>query len=106
MNKAFPWIFIFLALIAVIYLLVLLLNGGAALDDARSEVAHFRERSDLALSIVRKDWIGRGAASVNNLSNELKRQGVIVGVEDGTFKIGDFIFETQRGLVTKVHYID
>ncbi len=106
MKKGLPWIFFCLALLAVIYLFVLLLNGGDALDDARSEVARLRERSDLALTIVRKDWIGREVASVNNLSNEFKRHGVIVGVEDGTFKIGDFLFETQRGLVTEVHYID
>lgn len=106
MSKALPWIFFGLALLAVLYLFVLLLNGGSALNDARSEVVRLRERSDLALSLVRKDWIGREAARVKVLSKEFERQGVIVGIEGDAFKIGDFIFETQDGLVTEVHYID
>ena len=106
MIKALPWIFFGLALVAALYLFVLLLNGGGALDDARSEVARLRKRSDLALAIVRKNWIGRDAASVNKLSKEFEQQGVIVGVENGVIEIGDFIFEVQGDLVTEVHYID
>lgn len=106
MIKALPWIFFGLALVAALYLFVLLLNGGVALDDARSEVVRLRARSDLALSIIRKDWIGKDATSIAELSKELERQGVIVGVEDSVFEIGDFIFETQGSLVTEVHYID
>jgi hypothetical protein len=88
------------------YLFVLLLNAGSALDDARSEVARLRERSDLALSVVRKDWLGKDAASVADLSRQLEQQGVIVGTEGDSFKIGDFIFETKGSLVTRVRYID
>ncbi|WP_035217160.1 hypothetical protein [Desulfobulbus elongatus] len=106
MIRALPWIFFGLALLVVLYLSVLLLNGGAALNDARSEVERLRERSNIALSIVRKDWIGKDATSVNELSREFGRQGVIVGVEDGVFEIGDFIFETRDGLIMEVHYID
>jgi len=107
MIKALPWIFFGLASLTAIYLFVLLLNAGVALDDARSYSTHLRERSDLALSIVRKDWIGKDAASVTELSKELERQGVIVGPESNSaFGIGDFIFETKGGVVTEVRYID
>jgi hypothetical protein len=106
MIKAIPWIFFGLTFLASFYLFMLLLNGGVALDNARSEVTRLRERSNLALSIVRKDWLGKKAASLADLSRELERQGVIVGVEGDTFKVGDFIFETKGGVVTEVRYID
>ena len=86
--------------------MVLLLNGGAALEDSRSEVVRLRERSNLALSIVRNDWLGKNKASVTNLSKGLEQHGVIVGVEGNNFKIGDFIFETNGDSVIKVNYID
>jgi len=106
MNKKMPWIFSGLSLIAIFYLIVLLLNVGSASDDAWSEVKRLRERSNLALSIVRSDWLGKNKANVLNLSRDRKRQGVIVGVEGNNFKIGDFIFETNGDAVTNVKYID
>ena len=106
MIKALPWTLFGLTLLASIYLSVLLLNGGIALDNARSEVTRLRERSDLALSIVRKDWLGKDATSIADLSKEFERQGVIVGVEGDVFEIGDLIFETTGGLVMEVRYID
>jgi len=106
MIKALPWILFGLTFLASLYLLVLLLNGGVALDNARSEVTRLRERSNLALSIVRKDWLEKKAASLAELSIELERQGVIVGVEGDTLKVGDFIFETKGDVVTEVRYID
>jgi len=105
MIKSLPWILFGLALLGFLGLFVLLLNAGVALDDARSQTTHLRERSDLALSIVRNDWIGKDTARVVELSNELGRQGVIVGVEGGAFEIGDFIFETTDGVITDVRYI-
>lgn len=106
MIKVIPWIFFGVALAGALYLFVLLLNAGAALDNARSQVTYLRERSDLALSIVRKNWIGEDATRVADLSKELERQGVIVGVEGNDFKIGDLIFETKGGVVTGVRYFD
>lgn len=106
MIKLLPWIFFGVALAAAVYLLVLLLDAGVALDNARSQVTYLRERSDLALSIVRKNWIGKDAARVADLSKELERQGVIVGVEGNDFKVGDLIFETKGGVVTGVRYFD
>lgn len=106
MIKVIPWIFFGVALAAALYLFVLLLNAGVALDNARSQVTYLRERSDLALSIVRKNWIGKDATRVADLSKELERQGVIVGVEGNDFKVGDLIFETKGGVVTGVRYFD
>jgi len=104
--KWVPWVLFALALVATLYSFVLLLNGGAALTDARSEVRRLRERSDLALSIIRRDWLGREAASVTGLSRELEQKGTIVGTEDGSFEVGDLIFEVKDGLVANVRYID
>ena len=107
MIKTLPWIFFGIALLGAIYLFVLLLNAGMELDNARSQTTYLRERSDLALTIVRKEWVGKDTASVIELSKELERQGVVVGPESSSaFGIGDFIFETKGGVVTEVRYID
>lgn len=106
MIKAVPWVFFSLTLLAAIYLFVLLLDAGVALDNARSQTTYMRERSDLALTIVRKEWIGKGSKHLADLSKELEQQGVIVGSEGNDYKIGDFIFETNNGVVSGVHYID
>jgi hypothetical protein len=105
MNKL-PWILFGLALLGVIYAFVLLLNAGSALDSARSEAARQRERSGLALSIIRKEWVGKDAEGVVTLSREFEKQGVVVGTEDGSLEIGDLIFEIKQGSVTDVRYID
>lgn len=101
-----PWVFSGLVLAAAIYVCILLLNAGVALDDARSEVARQRERNSLALSVIREEWVGRKAADVAVLSIEFERQGVIVGTEGEDFEIGDLIFEVKKGVVADVHYID
>ncbi len=106
MIKALPWIFFGLTSLAAIYLFVLLLDAGMALDNARSQTTYLRERCDLALTIVRKEWIGKDSKHVAELSKELERQGVIVGTERNVYKIGDFIFETSDGVVSGVRYID
>lgn len=106
MMKKIPWILFGMSLLVGICLLGLLLNGGVALDDARSEVIRLRERNNLALSIVRNDWLGQNKASIVNLSRELKKKGVNVGFEDNNLKIGDFIFVMKDDSVINVNYID
>src|SRR4051812_47273065 len=106
MMKRIPWILFGLSLVATLYLFALLLNAGSALDDARSEVARLRERSDLALAIIRKDWIGKDAASIASLSKEFEKQGVIVATERNSINIGPLILDTKDDAVTGVHYID
>lgn len=107
MIRALPWLLFGLSVLAALYLFVLLLNAGVALDDARSQVARLRERNELVLSIARKEWIGKEAASVADLANEFERQGVIAKkTKDGSFEIGDLIFEIKNGVVTQVRYFD
>lgn len=104
--KTLPWILFVLSLLAAIYLFVLLLNAGVALDNARSQTSFLRERSNLALLIVRKEWIGENVEHLVELYKEFERQGVVVGIEKNNFKIGDIIFETKNNVVTELHYID
>ena len=106
MSKWIPWFLFCSAFIAAVYVFVLLLNAGSAMDDARSETERIRVRSDLALSIIRNDWLGKKETSVIALSNEMKRKGVIVGIENGLLEIGDLIFAIENGIVIDVHYID
>lgn len=107
MTRMLPWLLFGLSLLAALYLFVLLLNAGTTLDDARSEVTRLRERNELVLSITRKEWIGKEAASVADLASEFERQGVIAKkTKDGSFEIGDLIFEIKDDVVTQVRYFD
>ncbi len=106
-KRMLPWLLFVLSLFGNLYLFVLLLNSGAWIDDMGSEVERQRERSNLALSIIRKEWVGKEAASVATLSDEIGRQGVIAKkAPDGSFEIGDLIFEIKDGVVTQVRYFD
>jgi hypothetical protein len=104
--RVLPWGLIGLSAAAMLYLFVLLLNAGSALDDARSEASRLRKRSNLALAILRRDLIGKDAASIAGLSREFARQGFIVGTEGNALKIGDLIVDTKDGAVTGVRYFD
>jgi hypothetical protein len=106
MIKVLPWVLFGLASLTAIYLFVLLLDAGVALDNSRLQNSYLRERSELALTIIRKEWIGKDEKDVAKLSQELKQQGVIVGIESNNYKVGDFIFEASDGVVTGVRYID
>ena len=106
-KRLAPWLLLAVSLVGNLYLLILLLDAGVSLDGARSQVERLRERSDLALFVVRKEWIGKELASVVALSEEIGRQGVIVKrTPDGSFEIGDVIFEIRDGTVTQVRYFD
>ncbi|MCP5442307.1 MAG: hypothetical protein H6968_04680 [Chromatiaceae bacterium] len=106
MSKWFPWSLFGTAFLAAVYIFVLLLDAGASLSNARSETERIRDRSDLVLSILRRDWLGKKAASVTELSEALHQKGVITGNENGLLEIGDLIFETKDGFVTDIRYID
>jgi hypothetical protein len=84
-----------------------LLDAGALIDGAKYRVERLRERSDLALFVIRKEWVGEEAAGVAALSHESGRQGMIAKkAPDGSFEIGDLIFEIKDGVVTQVRYFD
>lgn len=88
---------------------LLLLDSGTALDDARSEVARQRERSNQSISIIRSDWVGRPSHEVELLSKSMSDLGVLVGKDDEDVEIGEIgemIFELKQGAVTNVRYMD
>lgn len=104
--KWLPWILFCSALLATLYSFFLLLNGGVALDNARSEVDRLKERSNLALSIVQEEWIGKNSSKLLDLSQRFEKEGVIVKRKGSTHEIGDIIFETENGIVVDVRYFD
>ena len=106
MIKWIPWVLFGCTFLAAAYSFILLLNAGAALDDARSEVERLRGRNDLALVILRKGWVGKETTDVSELSRVLQKQGVIVGNKDGVYEVGDIIFETGNGSVKDLRYFD
>jgi len=106
MIKWLPWILFGATLVALVYSFVLLLNAGSELGDARSEAERLRARSDLALLIIRADWLGRSADDVVRLSEKASQEEVLTGVNRNLHEIGDLVFETRSGVVKDVRYID
>ncbi|MEW6301752.1 MAG: hypothetical protein AB1671_29155 [Thermodesulfobacteriota bacterium] len=104
--KGLPWLLFGAAVLAALYVFTLLLNAGSMLDDSRSEASRLRDRSNLALEILRKDWVGRDVTAVASLSEELAQKGVIVGSEEGAVEVGDLVFVVKSGVITEVRYID
>lgn len=104
--KWVPWIISIVTTAGFGWALFLLLDSGIALDDARSEVARQRERSNQSISIICSDWVGRPSQEVELLSKLMSDQGVLVGKDDEDVEIGDVIFELKQGTVTNVRYID
>lgn len=104
--KWLPWVLFGCALLAALYSFSLLLNGGAALDNARTEVDRLNDRSDLALSIIQSEWVGKDSSNLSDLSQRLEKEGIIVKRKGNTHEIGDIIFETENGVVVSVRYFD
>lgn len=105
MKKILPWILFSLTLVLSLYFFALLLNAGSAIDDARRSEEWHREKSELVIKMLRKDWIGRSISQVNDLSNELKAQDHIVKINGDAFEIDGVIFETKNGIVTEVRFM-
>lgn len=95
-----------LSLAGNVYLLVLLVDAGVVLDNARSEADLLWERRQLALEIIRRQWVGRPAAELDDLARDLAGGGVLVGREGDVREIGDFLFEVEEGVVTGVRDLD
>jgi len=95
-----------IALAAIVYLTVLLVNAGKIADDARSETDLLWERRNVALKIISHDWVGRPASELDALAIELKANGVIVDTEEDAREIGDFVFKVEDGIVTEVYDFD
>lgn len=95
-------ILLIVSVAANLYLGFLLLDAGIVLDNARSVADQLWDRREVALHIMRRDWIGRSADEVDDLAQELKREGVIVGVEGNVREIGEFLFYIDDGVVVDV----
>ena len=94
------------SLAANVYLAFLLLDAAVALDDAHSVANQLFERRELALQILRRDWIGRSVGEVEALAEELRKQGVITGVDGSLREVGDFLFVIEDGAVVDVQDLD
>jgi hypothetical protein len=106
MKAGIPWTLFGAALVTCALLLFKLLDAGIVLDNARSQADRYRTRADLSLRLIQKEWIGRTAERVGELSKELQQSGTTVGTEGSSLEIGDLVFETKEGRVTAVRYLD
>src|SRR5687768_5665413 len=106
MKRWVSWGVAALLVVVASYFGLLLLDAGVSLDNARSEVNRLRERSGFALELIRREWLGKSVATVESLSEEFRRKGVIVSVQAGTITIDDVIFDIEAGKVRSVRYID
>lgn len=99
-------VLLLLSLAGNLYLGFLVLDAGIALNDSQSVVDQLWDRRQLALEIMRRDWIGRPASEVDALARELEAGGSIVGREGETREIGDFQFYVEDGIVVDVQDLD
>lgn len=88
------------------YKFSLLLDGGIALDDARSEVDRQRNRSNRMLMVVKRDWIGRSVGEVLVLSDEFHDRGAVVKAHEDRIEIEDVVFEIENDSVMDVNFFD
>ena len=84
------------------YQFVLLVDAGIVVDNAKSQAEALWERRNVALRILRFDWIGRPATDLDALASELEADGVIIDSEGNSLEIGEFVFEVEDGFVTSV----
>ena len=59
MKRKFLWLGLVLSLVGNVYLIMLLVDAGIVLDNAKSEVDLLWNRRELALEIIRHEWVGR-----------------------------------------------
>lgn len=96
------WFALAISLVGNLWLFVLLVNAGAHVGDARSQVETLKERRTTALEILRYEWMGRSVSDLDTMKDDLAAQGVRVDVEGETREIGTFIFEVEEGVITEV----
>lgn len=106
MKRKFLWLGLVLSLVGNVYLIMLLVDAGIVLDNAKSEVDLLWNRRELALEIIRLEWVGRPTSELDKLAGELKGDGVLVGLDGDSREIGDFIFDVEDGVVTDVRDLD
>lgn len=91
-----------LSLAGNLYLGFLLLDAGITLTYAESTSEQLWERRQLALEIMRRDWLGRSASEVDDFARELEKEGIMIGTDGEIREIGDFLFYVEDGVVVDV----
>lgn len=102
--KYVPWLICVVSLGVAGWMALLLLDGGFALTDARSQVDYLEERSELALSFVRAQWIGRTRAELQPFTEAAQQRGVIVKDRPDVVEVGDMSFHIVDGRITHITY--
>ncbi|MBD9480098.1 hypothetical protein [Pseudoxanthomonas sp. PXM02] len=102
--KYVPWLICVVSLGAAALMGFALLNGGSALTDARSQVGYLEERSELALSFVREQWVGRTRADLLQAAEAARKRGVIVKDHPEVVEVGDISFHVANDRITGVTY--
>ena len=102
--KYVPWLLCAVLLGLSSSLALVLLNGGSALTDARTQVDYLEERSELALSFVRDQWVGRTRAELLQYAEASRKRGVIVKDQPDAVEVGDMTFHVANDLITDVTY--
>lgn len=95
-------ILLVLSLAANLYLGFLLVDAGIIVDNAQTVAERLWDRRELALDIMRRDWVGRPASEVDALAEELGKEGFITGTEGEVREIGSFLFYVEDGVVVNV----
>lgn len=100
--KSILVVLLVLSLAGILYLGFLLLDAGIIVDNAQTVAEDLWDRRQLALDIMRRDWVGRPASEVDALAEELGKEGVITGTEGELREVGSFLFYVEDGVVVDI----
>lgn len=105
--KWVPWIISILFGLAAIFLAITVLDTAISLDHARSEQQRQRERSDLALSLLRERLVGEPEASLASTILAAEKSGAIVKAAPGVeVQIGEIVIRIEDRKIASVEYFD
>jgi hypothetical protein len=104
--KIFLSALILVSITANIYFVSLLINIGSTTDDAHSETLRQIERNQIALLIIQNNWIGQDILKLNELTNKLDKENIIVKYNNSSVEIYDIVFTFSNGKIANVTYWD
>jgi hypothetical protein len=102
--KYIPWLICVVLLGLSGSFALMLLNGGSALTDARTQVDYLEERSVLALSFVRDHWVGRTRTELLQYVEAARKRGIIVKNQPDAVEVGDMTFHVTNDVITDITY--
>lgn len=106
-TKWIPWSFAILFGLAAIYLAITVLDSAISLDHSRSEQQRQRERSDLAITLLRERLVGEPEASLASTIVAAEKNGAIVKTTPGVeVQIDEISIRIIGGRVASVEYFD